>query len=79
LLLRLVLVFADSRAHAGLQLVDFVVRKAILEPDDETIYAAYLQRDPREPAHGTESQALRLVRYDSGRDATDEECYRPLL
>jgi hypothetical protein len=75
------LVFADSRAHAGLQLVDvvaYVVRKAILELDNETIYAAYsvIRENLRTERKG---QALRLVRYDSGQDAIDDERYRPLL
>ncbi len=73
--------FADSRAHAGLQLVDvvaYLVRKAILEPENETIYAAYslIREILRTERDG---QALRLVRYATGQDNVDEERYRPLL
>jgi len=75
------LVFADSRAHAGLQLVDvvaYVVRKAIIEPDNKAIYAAFdvIRENLRSERNG---QALRLVRYDTGQDAMDEKRYRPLL
>jgi len=73
--------FADSRDHSGLQLVDvvaYVVRKAILEPDNKEIYAAYslIRENLRTEREG---QALKLVRYTTGQDAVDEERYRPLL
>jgi len=73
--------FEDSRAHAGLQLVDtvaYVTRKAILEPDNEAIYAAYseIRENLRTERKG---QALRLVRYATGQDSVDEARYRPLL
>ena len=75
------LVFTDSREHAGLQLVDvvaYVVRKAIVEPDNQVIQAAYelLRENLRTERDG---QALRLVRYTTGQDAIDEARYRPVL
>jgi hypothetical protein len=75
------LTFADSREHAGLQLVDtvaYVVRKALLEPDNESIYRAYsvIRENLRTERDG---QALKLVRYATGQDALDEARYRPLL
>lgn len=73
--------FADSRTHAGLQLVDvvaYVVRKAIVEPDNEVIYGAYtlLRENLRTERDG---QALRLARYTTGRDTLNENRYRPVL
>lgn len=73
--------FESSRAHAGLQLVDtvaYVIRKAIVEPENDTIYAAYslIRENLRTERDG---QALRLVRYTTGQDNLDEERYRPLL
>jgi hypothetical protein len=75
------LVFADSRSHAGLQLVDvvaYVIRKAILEPDNAAIYASYtvIRENLRTERDG---QVLRLVYYDTGQGAIDEKRYRPLL
>jgi hypothetical protein len=73
--------FADSRDHAGLQLVDvvaYVVRKAILEPENQEIYKAYslIRENLRTERKG---QALRLVRYTTGQDNIDDARYRPLL
>jgi hypothetical protein len=61
--------FESSYDHAGLQLVDvvaYVVRKAILEPDNRPIYAAYslIRENLRTERDG---QALRLVRYTTAR------------
>jgi hypothetical protein len=73
--------FEESHAHAGLQLVDvvaYVVRKAIVEPENEVIYAAYslIRENLRTERTG---QALRLVRYTTGQDNLDENRYRPVL
>ncbi len=73
--------FADSRAQAGLQLVDvvaYVVCKAILEPDHEEICAAYslirenlgTERDGQACA----SSATRPARTTSTRNATGRCC-----
>ena len=71
----------DSREHAGLQLVDvvaYVVRKAILKSDNQEIYTAYsLIRENLRTER--KSQALRLVCYTTGQDNLDDARYRPLL
>jgi uncharacterized protein DUF3800 len=73
--------FEPSQAHAGLQLVDavaYVTRKAILEPDNDVIHAAYahIRETLRTERDG---QALRLVRYTTGQDNVDEARYRLVL
>jgi hypothetical protein len=73
--------FESSRNHAGLQLVDtvaYVIRRAILEPSNDVVHAAYnsIREKLRTERDG---QALRLVRYDTGQDNIDEARYRPLL
>lgn len=73
--------FASSREHAGLQLVDvaaYVTRKAILEPDNETIHRAYAHlRDNLRNERG--GQALRLVSGKGGEPNVDEYRYRLVL
>lgn len=73
--------FESSVAHAGLQLVDtvaYVIRKAILEPDNDEIHRAYaeIRETLRTERDG---QALRLVRYTTGQDNIDEARYRLVL
>jgi hypothetical protein len=73
--------FESSRDHAGLQLVDvvaYVTRRAILEPDNDVIHAAYAQiREPLRTER--DGQALKLIRYTSGQDNIDELRYRLVL
>jgi len=73
--------FESSRDYAGLQLVDvvaYVTRRAILEPDNDVIHAAYAQiREPLRTER--DGQALKLVRYTSGQDNVDELRYRLVL
>ena len=55
-----------------------MVRKAIVEPENEVIYAAYslIRENLRTERAG---QALSLVRYATGQDNLDEGRYRPVL
>ena len=73
--------FESSRDYAGLQLVDvvaYVTRRAILEPDNDVIHAAYAQiREPLRTER--DGQALKLIRYTSGQDNVDELRYRLVL
>jgi len=73
--------FESSSDHAGLQLVDtvaYVIRKAILEPENDVIHGAYAHiRD--ELRTERDGQALRLVRYATGQDSTEEARYRLVL
>jgi hypothetical protein len=73
--------FESSHDHAGLQLVDvvaYVARRAILEPDNAVIHRAYgeIRESLRTERNG---QALKLVRYTSGQDNVDEMRYRRVL
>jgi hypothetical protein len=73
--------FEESHTHAGLQLVDvvaYVVRKAIVEPENNTVSVAYglIRENLRTERAG---QALRLVRYTTGQDNLDDDRYRAVL
>jgi hypothetical protein len=73
--------FESSHDHAGLQLVDtvaYVIRKAILEPENDVIHRAYaeIRENLRTERDG---QALRLVRYDGGDESVEEARYRLVL
>lgn len=73
--------FESSHDHAGLQLVDtvaYVIRKAILEPDNELIHRAYgeIRENLRTERDG---QALRLVRYEGGEESVEDARYRLVL
>jgi hypothetical protein len=73
--------FEPSHEHAGLQLVDvvaYVTRRAILEPDNYVIHRAYAHlRDLRTERDG---QALRLVSGGGGREQEiDDYRYRLVL
>lgn len=73
--------FESSAEHPGLQLVDtvaYVIRKAILEPDNDLIHRAYahIRQNLRTERGG---QALRLVRYTTGQDNLDDYRYRLVL
>lgn len=73
--------FESSHDHAGLQLVDtvaYVTRKAILEPDNDSIHRAYphIREALRTERDG---QALRLVRYAGGDESVEEARYRLVL
>jgi hypothetical protein len=70
--------FADSREHAGLQLVDavaYTVRRAILQPANEKVQRAY--DSVRRLLLNEESHALSLVTYEAGR-LPAADLYRPL-
>jgi len=73
--------FEDSRDHAGLQLADvvaYVTRRAILDPDDDVVYRAYSHiRDKLRTERG--GQAISLVRYETGTDNIDDARYRLVL
>jgi hypothetical protein len=74
--------FEPSHEHAGLQLVDvvaYVTRRAILEPDNDVIHRAYahLRDNLRTERDG---QALRLVSGGGGREQEiDDYRYRLVL
>lgn len=74
--------FEPSHEHAGLQLVDvvaYVMRRAILEPDNDVIHRAYahLRGNLRTERDG---QALRLVSGGGGREREiDDYRYRRVL
>jgi hypothetical protein len=74
--------FEPSHVHAGLQLVDvvaYVTRRAILEPDNDVIHRAYahLRDNLRTERDG---QALRLVSGGGGREEEiDDYRYRLVL
>jgi hypothetical protein len=73
--------FDSSHDHGGLQLVDvvaYVTRKAIVEPDNAGIHRAYNNiRDKLRAERG--GQALRLVRYATGQESIDDARYRLVL
>jgi hypothetical protein len=53
-------------------------RRAILEPDNDVIHAAYAQiHEPLRTER--DGQALKLIRYTSGQDNVDELRYRLVL
>jgi Protein of unknown function (DUF3800) len=73
--------FESSNEHAGLQLVDvvaYVTRRAILEPDNEVIHRAYahLRENLRTERDG---QALRLLSGGGAEPEIDEYRYRLVL
>jgi uncharacterized protein DUF3800 len=73
--------FESSHEHAGLQLVDvvaYVTRRAILEPDDDVIHRAYAQLGDNLRTE-RDGQALRLVSGKGSEQGIDDYRYRLVL
>jgi hypothetical protein len=72
--------FEDSSEHAGLQLVDavaYIVRRAVLEADDERVQEAYDALRPK--LRNRDGQSLTIARLRGGEeDRSSLERYRPL-
>jgi hypothetical protein len=72
--------FEPSAAHSGLQLVDavaYIVRRAVMEPDDTTIQAAYDAF--REKLRNDEGNCITIHRLRVGdEDRSSLDRYRPL-